>query len=70
MGLENLQVGDWQKLVNHFGFVCLAYSDLQDYIYGLSTSADIFEQKLAFLNLYIEDNRGLFICKPSKSRQN
>lgn len=26
LGLENFQVEDWQKLVNHVGFVCLAYS--------------------------------------------
>lgn len=26
LGLESFQVEDWQKLVNHVGFVCLAYS--------------------------------------------
>jgi hypothetical protein len=64
LGLENFQVEDWQKLVNHVGFVCLAYSlltilkqkcggsvgdvkfDLQDEVYGISTSADTFERKL------------------------
>lgn len=65
LGLENFQVEDWQKLVNHVGFVCLAYSlltilkqksggsvgdvkfKLQDAVYGISSSADTFEQKLA-----------------------
>lgn len=65
LGLENFQVEEWQKLVNHVGFVCLAYSlltilsqksdssigdvkfNLQDDVYGISTSADTFEQKLA-----------------------
>jgi len=65
LGLENFQIEDWQKLVNHVGFVCLAYSllsilrqkcggsigdvkfDLQDHVYGISSSADTFEQKLA-----------------------
>jgi hypothetical protein len=65
LGLENFQVEDWQKLVNHVGFVCLAYSLLtilkqksggsagdvkfkfQDEVYGISRSADTFEQKLA-----------------------
>jgi|GEM_PF-2262519 len=65
LGLENFQVEDWQKLVNHVGFVCLAYSlltilkqklggsvgdvkfNLQDEVYGISTSADTFELKLA-----------------------
>lgn len=65
LGLENFQVEDWQKLVNHVGFVCLAYSllsilrqqfggsvgdvkfNLQDEVYGISTSADTFERKLA-----------------------
>jgi hypothetical protein len=65
LGLENFQVEDWQKLVNHVGFVCLAYSllsilrqkcggsigdvkfNLQDEVYGISTSSDTFEQKLA-----------------------
>lgn len=65
LGLENFQVEDWQKLVNHVGFVCLAYSllsilrhkcggsigdvkfNLQDDVYGLSTSSDTFEKKLA-----------------------
>jgi hypothetical protein len=65
LGLENFQVEDWQKLVNHVGFVCLAYSlltmlrqkiggsvgdakfKLQDEVYGISSSADTFEQKLA-----------------------
>ena len=65
LGLENFQVEDWQKLVNHVGFVCLAYSlltiiqqkfggslgdvkfNLQDDVYGISTSADTFERKLA-----------------------
>lgn len=65
LGLENFQIEDWQKLVNHVGFVCLAYSllsilqqkcggsmgdvkfDLQDEVYGISTSADTFEEKLA-----------------------
>ena len=65
LGLESFQVEDWQKLVNHVGFVCLAYSlltilrqkfggsvgdvkfNLQDEVYGISTSADTFEQKLA-----------------------
>ena len=65
LGLENFQVEDWQKLINHVGFVCLAYSmltilrqefggsvgsikfKLQDEVYGISRSADIFEQKLA-----------------------
>jgi len=26
LGLENFQVEEWQKLINHVGFVCLAYS--------------------------------------------
>lgn len=65
LGLENFQIEDWQKLINHVGFVCLAYSlltilqqksegsvgdvkfNLQDDVYGISRSADIFEQKLA-----------------------
>jgi hypothetical protein len=65
LGLENFQIEEWQKLVNHVGFVCLAYSlltilqqksggsvgdvkfNLQDDVYGLSTSADTFERKLA-----------------------
>jgi hypothetical protein len=65
LGLENFQVEDWQKLVNHVGFVCLAYSlltilqqkfggsvgdvkfNLQDEVYGISSSVDTFEQKLA-----------------------
>lgn len=65
LGLENFQVEEWQKLVNHVGFVCLAYSmltilrqknggsvgdvkfKLQDEVYGIATSADTFEQKLA-----------------------
>jgi hypothetical protein len=65
LGLESFQVEDWQKLVNHVGFVCLAYSllsilrqkcggsigdvkfKLQDEVYGISTAADTFEQKLA-----------------------
>jgi hypothetical protein len=65
LGLENFQVEDWQKLVNHVGFVCLAYSlltilqqksggsvgdvkfKLKDEIYGISSSADTFELKLA-----------------------
>jgi len=65
LGLENYQVEDWHKLVNHVGFVCLAYSlltilrqkfggsvgdvkfNLQDEVYGISSSADTFELKLA-----------------------
>lgn len=65
LGLENFQVEDWQKLINHVGFVCLAYSlltilrqkfggsvgdvkfNLQDAVYGISTSVDTFERKLA-----------------------
>lgn len=26
LGLENFQIENWQKLINHVGFVCLAYS--------------------------------------------
>jgi len=65
LGLENFQVEDWQKLINHVGFVCLAYSlltilrqkcggsvgdmkfNLQDEVYGISSSTDTFELKLA-----------------------
>jgi SRSO17 transposase len=65
LGLENFQVEEWQKLVNHVGFVCLAYSiltilrqnlggsvgdvkfKLQDEVYGISSSVDTFELKLA-----------------------
>ena len=65
LGLENFQVEEWQKLVNHVGFVCLAYSiltilrqksigsvgdvkfKLQDEVYGISSSTDTFEMKLA-----------------------
>jgi hypothetical protein len=65
LGLENFQVENWQKLINHVGFVCLAYAlltilqqksggsvgdikfNLQDEVYGISRSADTFEQILA-----------------------
>ena len=65
LGLENFQVEEWQKLVNHVGFVCLAYSiltilrqnlggsvgdvkfKLQDEVYGISSSVDTFQLKLA-----------------------
>lgn len=65
LGLENFQFEDWQKLINHVGFVCLVYSlltilsqkhggsvgdikfNLQDAVFGISTSVETFEQKLA-----------------------